>query len=147
MLFNQVYNFSHPYKNAMGLQPGTYDARKIGKTQKKILSEARNSFKNIALTDFGYINLDGAVGKTQLYTKKRVGWFKTKSEFVGDLIFSESDDDFVIACNFYTTEEIPFVSRRLYGAIRDLREAVAYRGLDEKLGKNIIVGSEQREKN
>ena len=147
MLFNQVYNFSHPYKNAMGLQPGTYDARKIGKTQKKILSEARNSFKNIALTDFGYINLDGEVGKTQLYTKKRVSWFKKKSEFVGDLIFSESDDDFVIACKFYTTEKRPFVSRNLHGAIRNLRSSLKDKSLDEKLGKNIIVGSEQREKN
>jgi hypothetical protein len=131
----------------MGLRPGTYNANQINKKQRKLLSEARNSFRNIALTDFGYVNSTGKAGSIQLYTKKRVGWFKTESEFVGDLIFSESKDDFVIACAFYTTEKRPFVSRRLHGAIRELRATVAYKGLDEKLGKKIIVGSETIEKN
>jgi len=131
----------------MGLRPGSYNAQQINKTQRQLLSVVRKSFKNIALTDFGYINLNGKSGSTQLYTKKRVGWFKTESEFVGDLIFSESKDDLVIACEFYTTEKRPFVSRRLHGAIRDLRAAVEYKGLDEKLGKKIIVGSETIEKN
>jgi len=132
----------------MRLQPGSYDPRRIGKIQEKILSEARKSFRHTALTDFGYVNSNGlGSGSTQLYTKKRVGWFKTESEFVGDLIFSESEDDFEIACTFYTTEKRPFVSRRLHGAIRDLRAVVDFKGLDEKLGKNIIVGSETIEKN
>ena len=132
----------------MGLQPGSYDPRQINNKQQKLLSEARRSFRNIAMTDFGYLNSNGKDGgRTQLYTKKRVGWFKTESEFVGDLIFSESEDNLVIACSFYTTEKRPFVSRRLRGAIRDLREVIAYKGLDEKLGKKIIVGSETIEKN
>ncbi|MBT5274738.1 hypothetical protein HOH11_01905 [Candidatus Woesearchaeota archaeon] len=131
----------------MGLRPGTYDSRQLNKKQHKLLSEARRSFRNIALTDFGYINSNGKGGRAQLYTKKRIGWFKTESEFVGDLIFSESKDDLVIACAFYTTEKRPFVSRRLHGAIRDLRATVEYKGLDEKLGKKIIVGSETIEKN
>ena len=132
----------------MRLQPGSYDPRRIGKIQEKILSEARKSFRHTALTDFGYVNSNGlGSGRTQLYTKKRVGWFKTKSEFVGDLVFSESKDNFVITCEFYTTEERPFVSRLLHNAVRDLRETVAYKGLDEKLGKKIIVDSEIIEKN
>ena len=130
----------------MGLHPGSYDSRNFNKEQLKILSEARKSFRNTASTDFGYFNSNGTAGRTQLYTKKKIGLFKTKSEFVGDLIFSESKDDFVIACAFYTTEERPFVSRLLYNAIRDLRTAVAYKGLDEKIGKKIIVGAERIEK-
>ena len=130
----------------MGLRPGSYDSRDFNKEQLKILSEARKSFRNTASTDFGYVNSNGTAGRTQLYTKKRIGLFKTRSELVGDLFFSESDDNFVIACAFYTTEERPFVSRLLYGAIRDLRESFAYNGLDAKLGKKIIVGSETIEK-
>jgi hypothetical protein len=127
----------------MGLQPGSYDARYLSKEHKKLLSEARRSFRITALTDFGYINLNG---QTQLYTKKQVGWFKTESEFVGDLFISESDDDFVIACAFYSTEDRPFPSRRLWGAIRHLRETVKYCNLEEKLGKKIIIGAKQIEK-
>jgi hypothetical protein len=124
-----------------------YDARQFDKYQLKILSEARKSFRNIALTDFGHLSSNGKGGSTQLYTKKRVGWFKTESEFVGDLFFEESDNDFIIDCAFYTTEERPFVSRRLYGAIRNLKAAVAYKGLDEKLGKKILIDSKTIEKN
>ena len=131
----------------MGLRPGSYDARDLSKEHEKVLSEARKSFRNIALTDFGYINSNGTAGNTQLYTKKRIGWFKTESEFVGDLFFSESDDDFVIACSFYTTKERPFPSRRLWGAIRDLRESVGHYNLEKKLGKKIIIGAKQIEKN
>jgi len=132
----------------MGLRPGLYDARKFNKYQHKIFSEARKSFKNIARTDFGHLSSDGkGSGSTQLYTKKRVGWFKTESEFVGDLFFNESEDNFVIDCAFYTTEKRPFVSRLLLGAIRELRESVAYRGLDEKVGKKIIVDCKTIEKN
>lgn len=120
----------------MGLVPGSYDPRQINKKQQRLLSEVRKSFRNVASTDFGYIGSNGrGGGSAQLYTKTRVGLFKTESEFVGDLIFSESKDDFVIACAFYTTEERPFVSRLLNNAIRDLRETVSYKGLDEKLGK------------
>ena len=131
----------------MGLRSGSYDSRNFNKEQLKILSEARKSFMNTASTDFGYVNSNGTAGRTQLYTKKRIGWFKTESEFVGDLLFSESDDDFVIACAFYTTEKRPFPSRLLWGAIRDLREVIMYRGLETKLGKKIIIGAEQIEKN
>ena len=131
----------------MGLRSGSYDSRNFNKEQLKILSEARKSFMNTASTDFGYVNSNGTAGRTQLYTKKRIGWFKTESEFVGDLLFSESDDDFVIACAFYTTEKRPFPSRRLWGAIRDLRESVRYYNLEQKLGKKIIIGAEQIEKN
>ncbi len=131
----------------MGLRPGSYDPRQINKNQERLLSEVRNSFKRVANTDFGYVGSNGrGGGRAQLYTKRKIGWFKTESEFVGDLIFSESDEDFVVACAFYTTEERPFVSRLLHNAVRDLREAVAYRGLDEKLGKKIIVGSQIIEK-
>ena len=129
----------------MGLRPGSYDPRRIGKTQEKILAAARKSFRAIASTDFGYINLNGKGGTTQLYTKNRVGWFKTESEFVGDLIFSESKDKFVIACAFYTTEKRPLPSRLLWSAIRDLRESVRYYNLEEKLGKKIIIGAERIE--
>lgn len=131
----------------MGLKSGSYDARKFSKEHKKLLSEARRSFKYTAETDFGYINSNGTSGTTQLYTKRKTGWFKTESEFVGDLFFSESKDDFTIACAFYTTEERPFPSRRLWGAIRDLRQTIMYKGLEEKLGKKIIVGAQRREKN
>jgi len=127
----------------MGLQPGSYDARYLSKEHKKLLSEARRSFRSTALTDFGYINLNG---QTQLYTKKQIGWFKTESEFVGELFISESDDDFVISCAFYSTEDRPFPSRRLWGAIRHLRETVKYCNLEEKLGKKIIIGAKQIEK-
>jgi len=131
----------------MGLRPGMYDARQFDKYQLKILSEARKSFRNIALTDFGHLSSNGKAGRAQLYTKKRVGWFKTDSDLVGDLFFSESEEEFVIACEFYTTKERPFVSRCLHGAIRDLKATVTHKGLDEKLGKKIIVGSETIEKN
>ena len=131
----------------MRLQPGSYDPRRIGKIQEKILAEARKSFRHTALTDFGYVNSNGlGSGSTQLYTKKRVGWFKTESELVGDLIFSESEDDFDIACTF-SVIIAEYFTRRLHGAIRDLRAVVDFKGLDEKLGKNIIVGSETIEKN
>ena len=130
----------------MGLRPGMYDARQFDKYQLKILSEARKSFRNIALTDFGHLSSNGKAGRAQLYTKKRVGWFKTESEFVGELFISESDDDFVISCAFYSTEDRPFPSRRLWGAIRHLRETVKYCNLEEKLGKKIIIGAKQIEK-
>jgi hypothetical protein len=129
----------------MGLRPGSYDSRDFNKEQLKILSEARKSFRNTASTDFGYVNSNGTAGRTQLYTKKRIGLFKTKSEFVGDLFFSESDDNFVIACAFYTTEKRPLPSRLLWSAIRDLRESVRYYNLEEKLGKKIIIGAERIE--
>ncbi len=130
----------------MGLQPGSYDARYLSKEHKKLLSEARRSFRSIALTDFGYINLNGKHGQTQLYTKKQVGWFKSESEFVGDLSISESKNNFVIDCAFYSTEDRPFPSRRLWGAIRHLKETVKYCNLEEKLGKKIIIGAKQIEK-